>query len=59
VIPATLAPSDTAAVRRTAPTPVATAQPIRAITSSGAPASIGIAPDSGTTTSSANDETDR
>ena len=56
---ATVAPGGTPAVLRTAPTPVATAQPTSAASSSGASARTRIAPDSGTTTRSANEETPR
>ena len=58
-ITATLAPGGTWAVLRTAPTPVATAQPTIATTSSGASRRMRIAPDSGTTTRSANEDTPR
>ena len=58
-ITATVAPSGTAAVLRTEPMPVATAQPIRAATSSGASRRIGTAPEAGTTASSANEDTPR
>ena len=50
---ATLAPAGTCAVLRTAPTPVATAHPTIAITSSGASERTLMAPDSGTTARSA------
>ena len=58
-ITATLAPGWTCAVFCTAPTPVATAQPTTATTSSGASSRIFTAPERGTTTRSANDDTPR
>ena len=45
---ATLAPAGTSAVRVTAPTPVATQQPMSAATSAGVPSGIGIAAAAGT-----------
>jgi hypothetical protein len=56
---ATVAPFSTAAVLRTAPTPVATAQPTIATTSSGASLRMGMAPEDGTTTRSAKEDTPR
>ena len=56
---ATWAPGSTAAVLVTAPTPVATAQPTSAITSSGASSLTLMAPEAGTTASSANEDTPR
>jgi hypothetical protein len=58
-ITATVAPSGTCAVFCTEPTPVATAHPTTATTSSGASSRMRIAPERGTTTRSANDDTPR
>ena len=58
-ITATVAPSGTAAVLSTEPTPVATAQPTMATRSSGASSRILTAPERGTTTRSANEDTPR
>ena len=46
---ATLVPGATRAARSTAPTPVATAQPMTAATSKGTPSGSGTAPPAGTT----------
>jgi len=48
-ITATVEPAGTSAVRRTAPTPVATPQPMSAATSAGTPSGIGTTAVAGTT----------
>ncbi len=55
----TVAPGGTAAVLRTAPTPVATAQPTRHSTSRGASLRTLMAPAAGTTACSAKEEVPR
>ena len=58
-VTATVAPGSTAAVFSTAPTPVATAQPTTAMMSRGASSRTLTAPDAGTMTSSAKEDTPR